>query len=360
MRVLVAPDSFKQSLGAAEVAAALAAGWRQVRPDDQVTELPLADGGEGTLEVIAAAVPGSVRHGVPAVTGPDGHPHQAGWLAMPAGRAVVELAQCCGIGLLGTSDPLGAHTRGLGEVIAAALDAGARALVVALGGSASTDGGSGALAALGLRSVDAAGRWIGPGGGALPGLAGVDRTALRPPPRDGVELLVDVVNPLLGPAGAAAVFGPQKGAGPVEVAILEAGLARWSQLLGGDPDQAGAGAAGGTGYGLATVWGARITSGAERVGELAGLAAAVRRADVVITGEGRLDRTSLSGKVTGHVARVAAAAGRPCLAAVGQAEPRLRWPGGRVITLVDVLGSMEAAFRHTRAGLERAGGLLAG
>jgi glycerate kinase len=359
VRVLFAPDSFKGTLSAAEVARALATGWRQVRPGDELVRLPLADGGEGTLEAVAAAVPAAERHHVERVTGPDGRPVSAYWLMLPDRRAVVELAQSSGLSLMAAADPLHAHTYGLGEVVADALDAGAEALTVAVGGSASTDGGSGAFAALGARFVDAGGTPLALGGAALGRLARVDRSGLRPAPAGGVEVLADVTNPLLGPDGAAAVFGPQKGAGPDQVAVLEAGLARLAAVLGGDPDQPGAGAAGGTGYGFGTLWGARIVPGAARVAELTGLATMVAGADLVITGEGRLDRTSLAGKLAGHVAAVAGQAGRLCVAVVGQADPAVTWPGERVLALAELLGSADAAMRDTRRGLAQAGALLA-
>ena len=191
--------------------------------------MPLADGGEGTLDVLAAAVSGARWH-QDRVTGPAGQPVDCAWLELPGGLAAVELARASGLPLLARPDPLGAQTTGLGEIIGHALDAGARQVMIALGGSASTDGGTGALAALGARFLDAAGDPLPPGGGALRGLAAVDLAGLRPPPDGGVSCLSDVRAPLLGPAGAAAVFGPQKGASPAQVALLEDGLARLAGL----------------------------------------------------------------------------------------------------------------------------------
>jgi len=362
MRVLIAPDSFKGSLTAAGVARALAAGWRLARPVDAVVELPLADGGEGTLDAVAAAVPAAAVHRLPAVTGPDGRPVPARWLELPGllkspgRRALAELAESSGLPLMAAPDPLGAGTRGLGEVLAAALDAGAHAVTVGVGGSASTDGGCGALSALGAQFLDASGAALPPGGGALRRLARVRLDRLRPPPPGGVEVLADVTTPL---ADAPAVFGPQKGAGPAEVAILTEALARLVEVLGGAPDAAGSGAAGGTAYGLATLWGARIVPGAARIAGLVGLPAAVQAADLVLTGEGRLDATSLAGKATGHVATVAAAAGLPCLAVTGQADPAVRWPAGDVLTLVELAGSPAAAIADPARWLTAAGARLA-
>ncbi|GMA93707.1 hypothetical protein GCM10025881_05310 [Pseudolysinimonas kribbensis] len=181
-RIVIAPDSFKGSLDAAPVADAIAAGWRSVRPDDELVLLPQADGGEGTLDAVASAVPlARVRDAGP-VTGPDGRPVEGHWLLLPDGTAVIELAQPSGLPLMAALDPLGATTRGLGEVIGRALDEAPARLVIGLGGSASTDGGAGALAALGLGLLDEAGVAIPDGGGALAQLARIDRSGLRPAP----------------------------------------------------------------------------------------------------------------------------------------------------------------------------------
>jgi glycerate kinase len=317
LRVVIALDSFKGSIGAAGAAAALAGGWHLVRPGDEVVCVPLADGGEGTLDVLAAAVSGA-RWRKARVTGPAGQPVDAAWLELPGDLAAVELARASGLPLMARPDPLGAQTTGLGEIISHALDAGARQVMIALGGSASTDGGTGALAALGARFLDADGAPLPPGGGALTALASVDLAGLRPPPDGGVSCLSDVRAPLLGPAGAAAVFGPQKGASPALVARLEAGLSRLATALGGDPDAPGAGAAGGTGYGFAAAWGAQIGPGAAQLSRLAGLDQALAGAGLVITGEGRYDETSGTGKVAGTVFAVAAAAGVPAALVAGQ------------------------------------------
>src|SRR5262245_13074406 len=300
MRVVIAPDSFKGSISAAEAAAALADGWRRARPGDQLTLLPLADGGEGTLDVLATSEPASRWH--PAeVTGPAGQPVAASWLELPGGVHVVELARASGLPLLARPDPLGAQTTGTGELIGRALDAGARRILITLGGSASTDGGTGALSELGARFTDAAGRDLPPGGGALARLAAASLAGLRPPPPGGVACLTDVRAPLLGRSGAAAVFGPQKGADPRQITVLEDGLRRLAAVLGGGSGTPGAGAAGGTAFGFAAAWGAAIMPGAAEICRAAGLPAALAGADLVITGEGRYDETSADGKVTGTV-----------------------------------------------------------
>ncbi|WBB76641.1 glycerate kinase [Micromonospora sp. WMMD1128] len=371
MRVVVAPDSFKGSLAAADAARAVADGWRARRPDDDVRLLPLADGGEGTLDAFAAARPDAVWH-TTTVPGPDGRPVDAGWLLLPedqvagqgvgtaGGRtAVLELARASGLPLLRGPDPRHAHTYGLGAVAAAALDAGATALVIGLGGSASTDGGTGALRALGLRLRDREGRDLPLGGAALAGLAYLDRAGLRPPPPGGVRLLVDVTAPLTGPAGAAAVFGPQKGAGPDDVAVLDAALRRLADSAGGDPDQPGAGAAGGTGYGLAALWGARIVPGAAAVAELAGLPEALAGADLVVTGEGRFDETSLRGKVVGALLDTAAAAGVPVQVVAGQLGAAPPEPVTAAVSLVELAGSTASALAEPGRWLREAGGRLA-
>jgi glycerate kinase len=358
VRVVIAPDSFKGSLAAAGVAAALDAGWQAARPADEVLAVPLADGGEGTLDVLAAAIPGA-RWQQARVTGPAGQPVDCPWLDLPDGSAAVELAAASGLPLLSRPDPLGAHTIGLGEVIAAALAAGARQVTIALGGSASTDGGAGALAALGARFLDADGRPLPAGGGALRDLAAVDLTGLRPPPPGGVSCLSDVRAPLLGPAGAAAVFGPQKGASPAQVALLDEGLARLAGLLGGDPAAPGAGAAGGTGYGLAAAWGALITPGAPQLCRLARLDRALAGAGLVITGEGRYDGTSGTGKVAGTVFAAAVAAGVPAALVAGQVAARPPAAVRLVVSLTELAGGVPQALADPTRYLRLAGQQLA-
>jgi glycerate kinase len=356
VRVVIAPDSFKGSMTATAAAAALAAGWQAVRPADPVTCLPLADGGEGTLEVLAAGVGGS-RWRRARVTGPGGTPVTCDWLQLPGGVAAVELARASGLPLLVRPDPLRAQTTGLGELLGIALDSGASRLLIGLGGSAATDGGTGALAALGARFLDTAGHPLPPGGGALAQLAAVDTSGLRPPPASAV-CLADVTAPLLGPTGAATVFGPQKGATPGQVARLEAGLARLAGLLCGDPAAPGAGAAGGTGYGLAAGWSAVITPGGPELARLAGLDQAIAAADLVVTGEGRFDPTSLTGKVTGLVLAAAAATGVPAAVVAGQ----LSGPppaGVAVLTLTALAGGARPALADPERWLRGAGRELA-
>ncbi|HEY7142621.1 MAG TPA: glycerate kinase [Streptosporangiaceae bacterium] len=357
MRIVIAPDSFKGSITAAAAAAAIADGWREIRPGDQLACLPLADGGEGTLEVLAAAQPAARWHRA-RVPGPGAGQVDSCWLELPGRAAVVELARASGLPLLAAPDPLGAHSAGAGALAARALDAGMTAIWIGLGGSACTDGGAGALAALGARFLDAAGTPLPPGGGALARLAAVDLSGLRPPPPGGVTCLTDVTSPLLGPAGAAAVFGPQKGAGPAEIAALEAGLARLAGLLGGDPAASGAGAAGGAGYGLAAAWGAVLEPGAARLAGLSGLDRALAGASLVITGEGRYDATSGSGKVPGAVFAAAGRAGvrAALVAGVIDVPP----PGaGPAVSLARLAGGAAAARAGPGRWLRAAGRALA-
>lgn len=356
--IVVAPDSFKGSLEAGTVAAAIARGWRRARPDDRVVAVPLADGGEGTIDAVEAATRDAQRHTVVGVPGPDGRMVDAAWLALPDGTALVELATVAGLPQMARLDPLGASTRGLGRVLAAALDTGCSRLLIALGGSATTDAATGALRTLGLELHDGDGAPLPDGGGALVALAGLDATRLHPPPPGGVELLSDVDNPLLGPRGAAAVFGPQKGADAADVDRLEAGLARLAGLAGGVPDAAGAGAAGGAGYGFATFWGATTRPGSRIVAELAGLPALLDEADLVITGEGALDDTSRHGKVVGHVVALASAREKPVAIVAGAVltdDP----PVPHVVATSDLAGSRDASMADPARWLHAAGRLLA-
>lgn len=353
MKVVIAPDSFKGTATAAEAADALAAGWQLVRPDDELVRAPMADGGEGTLATLVAACPGATRHSVPDCAGPDGQPVTGEFAMLPDGCAVVDIATASGLPLMGTANALTATSRGTGQLIAAAIDHGATRLVVGLGGSACTDGGVGILAALGARFTDTRRRTPRDGGGSLEDLARVDLSELRPPPPGGVTLLTDVRNPLLGAEGAAAVYGPQKGARPTDIARLDLGLARLRDLLGGDPDRSGMGAAGGAAYGLATAWGAVVVPGAAAVADLIRLDQALDGADLVITGEGRYDRTSLLGKVVGEVLARAARVRVPVRVVAGDStDPR-------TVTLTRIAGSTAAARRDAPSWLRHAAAAMA-
>ena len=377
--VVIAPDSFKGTIGASDAARRIGAGWEFVRPQDRIRLLPMADGGEGTLDAFELAVAGARRMPV-TVRGPDDRPVDAHWLLLPDGTGVVELAATSGITLLGRLRPLDAHTQGFGQAIAAALDHGVTRLLLAIGGSGSTDGGSGVLRALGGVLLDSTGRQVPPGGRGLARLATVELAGLRPLPPGGAIVLTDVTSPLLGERGAAAVFGPQKGASPVQVAKLEAGLARWAAVVGDAgagrragvgtarapagggagataAGAAGSGAAGGTGFGL-LAWGATLASGADAVAGALGVPAAVAGASVVVTGEGRFDSQSASGKVPGYLAALAADAGAQTMLVAGLIEaPTTGFTA--VVSLADLAGSREGATRDAAAWLERAGARLA-
>jgi glycerate kinase len=328
MKVLVAPDKFKGSMRASDVAAHVAAGIREQSPGTEVLAVPVADGGDGTLDAAVAAG----FHLVPVTAaGPTGEPVRTGY-ARQDRTAVVELADACGLVRLpgGVLAPLTASSVGFGQVIAAALDAGCRRLVLAIGGSASTDGGAGMLTALGARILDADGQPVPDGGGGLEHVAAVDLTGLHPALAEtDVVLASDVDNPLLGDHGAAAVYGPQKGATP-DVARLDGALQVWSGALaralgvaagdGGHPAATvpGAGAAGGVGFAAVAVLNATARPGIDLMLELTGFAAHLDGADLVVTGEGSLDEQTLHGKAPAGVAAAARAAGVPVVAVAGR------------------------------------------
>jgi glycerate kinase len=281
------------------------------------------------------------------------------WVELPGQTHVIELARASGLPLLAAPEPLRAQTTGVGELIGRALDAGARRLLIALGGSASTDGGTGALTALGARFLDAAERDLPPGGAALADLAVADLSGLRPAPPGGVACLTDVRAPLLGPGGAAAVFGPQKGADAGQIAVLETGLERLAKVLGGNPDAAGAGAAGGTAYGLAAAWGATIMPGAAELCRISGLDQALTGADLVITGEGRYDRTSADGKVAEAVFAAADQAGVPAALIAGTIAAAPPTAVVRSVALADLAGGATTARANPARWLRAAGRMLA-
>lgn len=331
MRVLVAPDSFGGTLSSREVADAVASGWRRARPGDEVAVLPLADGGEGLLDVVAGE---GDRWHTAEVAGPLSTPVEARFLLTPDGVAVVESATACGLSLLaeGRGDPLRTTTFGVGQLLTAAREAGAVAVAVGTGGSATVDGGAGALLALGFELTRADGNGVKVGGGELRDVAAARPRWVDPAWRDvEVEVWCDVRTPLLE---AVRVFGPQKGAGEEDVDRLEVALGRWAEVAERDLAPAagvgeapvrprhrrGTGAAGGLAFGLLVGLGARLVDGAPRVAARVGLDEALRGADLVVTGEGRLDRTSLEGKVVGYVASRAAERHLPVVAVVGRSE----------------------------------------
>jgi len=323
MKLVIAPDSFKESLSAPEVAAAIARGWSRARPLDEILLRPMADGGEGTVDAVLAATGGERREC--AVRGPLGAPVQAHWGWLEEGAAVIEMAAASGLHWVAPElrDVTRTTSYGTGELIRAALEAGARKIILGLGGSATNDGGMGLLQALGVRFLDERGEPLGDGGAALAGLHAIDLAGLDPRLAGvEVEVAADVNNPLCGEHGASAVFGPQKGASPEQVRQLDAALARYAEVaartLGQDHSLfPGVGAAGGLGFAARAFLRARFRPGVELVAEVSGLAEALRGADLAITGEGRLDEQSLHGKTPIGVARLAREAGVPLIALAG-------------------------------------------
>jgi len=317
--ILVAPDKFKGSLTAAEVASAVATGLADVRPDALVRTLPVADGGDGTVDAAVAA--GFRRVRVP-VRGPTGSLVTASY-AVRGDTAVVELAEASGLHRLpGAPEPLTATSAGTGDLIAAAVRSGCRRVVLGVGGSACTDGGAGMLTALGARLLDFSGLELPPGGAALSRLARLDLSDLDPVLSEvDFELASDVDNPLFGLTGAAFVYGPQKGARADDVELLDEALRHWASVV--DPafsERPGAGAAGGVGFAAMAVLGARMRPGITLLMELLGFDDALAGATLVVTGEGSLDRQTLSGKAPAGVARAAADKGIPCVAVSGRCQ----------------------------------------
>lgn len=324
MKIVIAPDSFKDSLSAAGVAQAIAAGWAEVWPDAHVLQCPMADGGEGTVDAVLAACKGQLRRQT--VRGPLGDSVEArwGWLA-DSHTAMIEMAEASGLQLVapGQRDACSSTTYGTGELIRAALDAGAQRIILAIGGSATNDGGAGAMQALGVQLLDSERQPLPAGGLALARLAHISLEQLDPRlAQVRFEIAADVNNPLCGPHGASSIFGPQKGASPEQVAHLDAALEHFAdhcaQVLPKDVrDEPGSGAAGGLGFAAKAFLAAQFRPGVEVVAELVGLDEAVRGADLVITGEGRFDAQTLRGKTPFGVARIARRHGVPVVVIAG-------------------------------------------
>lgn len=363
-RVVIAPDSFKGSLRAVDVARAIGDGWLSVRSDDEIILLPMADGGEGTCDALEAVMPGSRRMPLD-VSGATGKAYTPSWLLVPdldgpdADLGVVELASISSIELVAPDAlrPLDASSGGFGEAIRAALDYGVNRLVLAIGSSASSDGGAGLFQALGAQVLDANGLPVPPGARGVARVASVDLSRMMSPPPGGVTVLTDVVSPLLGPEGAAAVFGPQKGATAADVATIEAALARWSTLISADAGAPGSGAAGGVGFAL-LAWGAVLVPGAQHVARLLELDAKVADATLVITGEGRFDDQSARGKAPSIVLAAAQRARVDAAVVAGSVDAH---PYGVIaaLSLTELAGGTSAAMARARHWLQRAGADLA-
>ncbi|HUG83656.1 MAG TPA: glycerate kinase [Euzebya sp.] len=339
MRVVISPDKFAGTLTAVQAATAIAEGWGAVRPQDELVITPLADGGEGTIAVVAHARADAVRRTVE-VADARGIATSADWLSLPDGTALVEAAQACGLSLLPPvdRDPLRTTTYGVGQLLRAVLDTGPARVVVGLGGSATVDGGAGMAAHLtghGLRRADGnavkvGGRWVAQ----ILSVRAVIGVGHLPP----VVIASDVTNPLLGPDGAARVFGPQKGADADAVAELESALTSWAGVverdLDGGPwrDLPGAGAAGGLGFALMAFLGGQVHSGARVIADMVGLD--VAGADVVITGEGSLDAQTLAGKGPAEVRRLGMEHGARTVAVAG----RIDAAAGQAFDIAEPLG----------------------
>ena len=324
MKIVIAPDSFKESLTALAVANEIEAGFREVFPDAEYVKLPVADGGEGTVQAMIDASGG--KRVALQVTGPLGTQVSAFYGLMGDGQtAVIEMAAASGLELVLPSqrNPLRTTSFGTGQLILNALNAGARRFVLGIGGSATNDGGAGMLQALGGRLLDAAGADLEPGGGALSLLDRIDLSALDPRIQDCTfDVACDVSNPLVGPQGASAIFGPQKGATPEMVATLDDNLRHYASIIARDlgrqvADVPGAGAGGGIGAAMMVFLGGQLRPGSEIVTAAVGLDAAVAAADLVITGEGRIDGQTIHGKTPIGVARVAQRHGKPVIAIAG-------------------------------------------
>lgn len=323
MKVVIAPDSFKESLSAPDAAQAIARGWLSARPEDDLVLRPMADGGEGTVDAVLAAKSGERREC--RVCGPLGQPVTAHWGWLEDGTAVIEMAAASGLHWVPERkrDATRTTSYGTGELLREALQAGARKIILGLGGSATNDAGLGLLQALGVRFLDGQGAELGPGGAALAMLKSIDLSGLDPRLQQvEIEVAADVNNPLCGPHGASAVFGPQKGASPAQVEQLDAALRHFAgvtaRTLGEDHSLfPGVGAAGGLGFASRAFLKARFRPGIELVAELSGLEDALQGAALAITGEGRLDGQSLHGKTPVGVARLARRAGVPVIALAG-------------------------------------------
>jgi glycerate kinase len=358
MLVLIAPDKFRGTLTAAQAAHAVGSGWRRARPSDTLVEVPMADGGEGTLDAMVEALDGA-RHRA-SVHGPLGDPVEAeyGIVSGSSGvTAVVEMARASGLGLIGEArrDPTRTSTGGTGELIRATLGHGPAEVIVCIGGSATNDGGAGMAQALGVRMLNASGGEIGPGGASLLDLDRIDVSDLEPAvTRTRFLVACDVDNPLTGPRGASVVFGPQKGATSADVLLLDRALGHLAAVIYRDlaldvRDLAGGGAAGGLGAGLVAFLGAHLRPGVELVMDAVGLGRRLAAADLVVTGEGALDQQSLHGKVPDGVTGAARAAGVPAIVLCGRAEALLL-----DIPVFDLVGRFgeDRAMNDARAALE--------
>ncbi len=328
MKILIAPDSFKESLNALEVCRAIKSGFTQIFPDADYTLLPMADGGEGTSAVLSYALGGRWKE--VRVHDPMMQPIIAKYLLLPDATAVIEIAQACGLHLLTANhrNPLSTSSFGVGEMIADALEEGVKRIIIGLGGSSTNDAGLGMLMALGIMFYDYDGDSLAQGGLQLARLQQIDKTKFNPKVLDTIfAVACDVTNPLCGPLGASAIFGPQKGANLEQVAMLDNALDNFATICSQHFDNkdsqniAGAGAAGGLGFALITFCNAKLQSGFDTVATAVNLAHHIASADLVITGEGKLDAQTSMGKVASGVSQLAKAHNKPVIAICGSVDP---------------------------------------
>lgn len=352
-RILICLDSFKGSISSPEAGHAISRGWSSVAPEDVLEVLAFADGGEGTNDAIQAALAESKRTRRPLPGG-----QELTFLLMPDGSALVELAELCGLRVQGTNDPLGATTLKVGQAIKMAVDSGSKHIYVALGGSASTDGGAGLFEGLGAKLLDSFGNEIEGGNRGLANLSSANLSHLGFLSGVNITVLSDVENPLLGDYGAVRVFGPQKGASPLQLEEMERNLRTWANFFPNvSPSSPGAGAAGGTAFGL-MVLGAAIKSGGEFVSKIINLDKKIISADVVITGEGMFDLQSLDGKAVSIVLDSCQKNQTPCYLVAGQIV------GGtenfkESVSLTDLAPSQEISILDPTPWLQNAGASLA-
>lgn len=356
MKLLIAPDSFKESLAASDVCRAIQAGFCEVFPNANVTLLPMADGGEGTSEVLAFALGGSWHEVL--VHDPLLRPIRARYLMLANKTALIETASACGLPLLASIErnPMLTSSFGVGELINAAINNGAERLIIGLGGSATNDGGAGMLQALGMKFFDGKGKLLPSGGGALINLARIDSGdfALKDIP---IEVASDVINPLCGKLGASAIFAPQKGASAADVIHLDNSLSNFASVVCNHSyrdfqNAQGAGAAGGLGFALLTFLNAQMQSGFEIVAGSVRLAEHIKNADLVITGEGKLDAQSLMGKVAVGVANIAKAQNKPVIAICGGVDNAIysqenELPFDVILSSIQRLDSPDIVFAST-------------
>lgn len=350
---ILIPDSFKGTMSSEEICTVMAAALRRHLPEADIVSIPVADGGEGSVDAFLAAL-GGRREKVPC-TGPDGRPITAFYGRLPDGTAVVEMAAAAGLPLMeGHLCAEGTTTYGVGELLRAAVHAGAKRVILGLGGSATNDGGCGCAAALGIRFLDRDGVPFVPVGGTLDRLDRIDASGLDPAARAAdITVMCDIDNPLCGPTGASAVFGPQKGAGPEMVARLDRNLGHLADIIRRDlgmeiRDLPGSGAAGGMGGGMVAFFGSTLQMGIETVLDTVGFDKLLEGADMVFSGEGKLDAQSLLGKVVIGVARRAKRAGVPLVAVVGDIGDNIEAAYDMGVSAVFSINRVAVPFREAK------------